>query len=189
MNKITRSATIELRNDPDSRKVEGVAVVFDREADLGWFTEEIDPHALDRADLSDVVLNFNHDDSLLLAGTRNGSLTLEVRSDGLYQSAEIIDTTQGEDVLKLVRSGLISQMSFSFVIADGGERWDNRNGKEHRTITDISRLYDVSLVTFPAYPQTWARSNNDELAERHKALLEKRAEQDKRLKELLNEQE
>lgn len=136
------------------------------------------------------MLNFNHDDNILLAGTRNGSLRLDVRQDGLFQSADIIDTTQGEDVLKLVRNGLISQMSFSFVIADGGETWSNRNGKEHRVITNISRLYDVSLVVFAAYPQTaaWARSK-DELAERHKALMEKRAEQDKRLKELLNEQE
>lgn len=187
MNKIVRSATIELKSDDESRNVQGIAVVFNKEADLGWFTEEIDPHALDRADLTDVVLNFNHDDSLLLAGTRNGSLTLEVRDDGLFQSADIIDTTQGEDVLKLIRSGLIDKMSFAFTIADDGERWETRNGKEHRTITDISRLYDVSLVTFPAYPQTsaWARSNSDELAERHKALMEKRAEQDKRMKELL----
>lgn len=189
MNKITRSADIELRSDnPESRKVEGLAVVFNRDANLGWFTEEIDPRAFDNADMSDVVLNFNHDDSLLLAGTRNGSLSLEVRDDGLFQSADIIDTTQGEDVLKLVRSGLISKMSFSFTIADDGEVWEKRDGKEHRTITEISKLYDVSLVTFPAYPQTsaWARSNTDELAERHKALMERRAEQDQKLKEILS---
>lgn len=191
MNKITRSADIELRSDnPESRKVEGLAVVFNRDANLGWFTEEIDPRAFDNADMSDVVLNFNHDDSLLLAGTRNGSLTLDVREDGLFQSADIIDTTQGEDVLKLVRSGLISKMSFSFTIADDGEVWEKRDGKEHRTITGINKLYDVSLVTFPAYPQTsaWARSNTDELAERHKALMERRAEQDRKLEEILNDQ-
>lgn len=188
MNKITRTANIEFRSEPESRNVQGVAVVFNRDADLGWFTEEIDPHALDRADMSDVVLTFNHDNSLLLAGTRNGSLSLEVREDGLFQSADIIDTNQGEDVLKLVRSGLISQMSFAFSIADDGEVWEKRDGKEHRTITEISKLYDVSLVTFPAYPQTsaWARSNTDELAERHKALMERRAEQDQKLKEILN---
>lgn len=189
MNKITRSADIELRSDnPESRNVQGVAVVFNRDADLGWFTEEIDPRAFDKADMSDVVLNFNHDNSLLLAGTRNGSLSLEVREDGLFQSADIIDTTQGEDVLKLVRSGLIDKMSFSFTIADDGEVWEKRDGKEHRTITEISKLYDVSLVTFPAYPQTsaWARSNTDELAERHKALMERRAEQDQKLKEILS---
>lgn len=188
--KLTRVLNLQLRQfDSDSNDVEGVAAVFDREADLGWFTERIDRHAFDHTDMSDVVLNFNHDNSLLLAGTRNGSLQLQVTDEGLLQKASIIDTTQGRDVMKLVRSGLISSMSFAFTIADGGEIWETRSdGREYRTITDIDRIYDVSLVTFPAYPQTsaWMRSG-DELAEQHKALMEKRAEQDKRLKELLHE--
>lgn len=189
-NKLTRVLNLQLRQfDNDSNDVEGVAAVFDREADIGWFTEKIDRHAFDHTDMSDVVLNFNHDNSLLLAGTRNGSLQLQVTDEGLLQKASIIDTTQGRDVMKLVRSGLISSMSFAFSIAKGGEIWETRSdGREYRTITDIDRIYDVSLVTFPAYPQTsaWMR-NGDELAEQHKALMEKRAEQDKRLKELLHE--
>lgn len=189
-NKLTRVLNLQLRQfDNDSNDVEGVAAVFDREADIGWFTEKIDRHAFDHTDMSDVVLNFNHDNSLLLAGTRNGSLQLQVTDEGLLQKASIIDTTQGRDVMKLVRSGLISSMSFAFSIAKGGEIWETRSdGREYRTITDIDRIYDVSLVTFPAYPQTsaWMRSG-DELAEQHKALMEKRAEQDKRLKELLHE--
>lgn len=188
MNKITRVADTTLTRSEGENRVEGIAVVFNREADLGWFTEEISPRAFDRTDMSDVVLNFNHDNSLLLAGTRNGSLSLDVREDGLFQSASIVNTTQGEDVIKLVENGLIRSMSFSFTIADGGEEWTTRNGKEHRLITDIDRLYDVSLVTFPAYPQTsaWMR-NEDSLAEEHKALIERRREQDKRMKELLHE--
>lgn len=189
-NKLTRVLNLQLRQfDNDSNDVEGVAAVFDREAEIGWFTEKIDRHAFDHTDMSDVVLNFNHDNSLLLAGTRNGSLQLQVTDEGLLQKASIIDTTQGRDVMKLVRSGLISSMSFAFSIAKGGEIWETRSdGREYRTITDIDRIYDVSLVTFPAYPQTsaWMRSG-DELAEQHKALMEKRAEQDKRLKELLHE--
>ena len=189
-NKLTRVLNLQLRQfDNDSNDVEGVAAVFDREAEIGWFTEKIDRHAFDHTDMSDVVLNFNHDNSLLLAGTRNGSLQLQVTDEGLLQKASIIDTTQGRDVMKLVRSGLISSMSFAFTIADGGEIWETRSdGREYRTITDIDRIYDVSLVTFPAYPQTsaWMRSG-DELAEQHKALMEKSAEQDKRLKELLHE--
>ena len=189
-NKLVRYTTTELRAVADQENtVEGVAVVFNQEADMGWFDEVIDEHALDGADLSDVVLNFNHDNNLLLAGTRNGSLTLDLRNDGLYQTSKIINTTQGRDVMKLVDSGLISKMSFAFTIARDGEEWSERNGKEFRRITKIDRLYDVSLVTFPAYPQTsaWARGNSDELAERHKALMERRAEQDKKMEELFNE--
>lgn len=192
MDKLVRYADVELRSAEDnepSNTVEGVAVVFDRESDLGWFYEKIDRHAFDHTDMSDVVLNFNHDNNLLLAGTRNGSLSLLITDEGLSQRASIIDTTQGEDVKKLVRSGLISKMSFSFTIAKDGERWETgADGKEHRTITDINRLYDVSLVTFPAYPQTSAfMRSGDELAEQHKALMERRAEQDKRMKELLHD--
>lgn len=192
MDKIVRYADVELRSgegELPSNTVEGVAVVFDREADMGWFIEKIDRRAFDHTDMSDVVLNFNHDNNLLLAGTRNGSLELQVTDEGLFQRSSIINTTQGEDVKKLVRSGLISKMSFAFTIADGGEIWETRSdGREYRTITDIDRLYDVSLVTFPAYPQTgaWMR-NGDALAEEHKALMERRAEQDKRMKELLHE--
>ena len=187
--KIVRYTTTELRSADKENGVEGYAVVFNRSADLGWFTEEIDARAFEGADMSDVVLNFNHDNSLLLAGTRNGSLNLEVREDGLFQSATIADTTTGKDVMKLIDSGLISKMSFSFTIAPDGEEWIERGDKEHRIIRHIGKLYDVSLVTFPAYPQTsaWARGESDELAEKHKALMERRAEQDKRMEELLSE--
>lgn len=188
--KLVRYTTTSLKRSADNeRRVEGFAVVFNETADMGWFTEEIDPRAFDEADMSDVVLNLNHDNSLLLAGTRNGTLSLEVRDGGLFQSSEVIDTTTGKDVMKLVDSGLISKMSFAFTIADGGEEWSERDGKEHRIIRRIGKLFDVSLVTFPAYPQTsaWARGNSDELAEKHKALMERRAEQDKRMEEILSE--
>lgn len=193
--KLVRYADVELRSaNDDENKVEGIAVVFGKEADMGWFTEEIDRHALDNTDMSDVVLNFNHDNSLLLAGTRNGSLQLQVKDNGLFQSSKIVDTTQGKDVMKLIREGLISKMSFAFAIdRDGGEEWTERKNadgtyKEHRVIKKISKLFDVSLVTFPAYPQTsaYARGESDELAKEHKALMERRAEQDKKMEEILN---
>lgn len=184
--RVRRYADISLSENEN--RVEGIAAVFNQTTELGWFTEEIAPEAFNGADMSDVVLNLNHDDSILLAGTRNGSLQLQVRDNGLFQSSNIIDTTQGLDAMKLVRSGLISKMSFSFVIASGGEEWSERNGKEHRIIRSISRLYDVSLVTFPAYSQTsvWARGNVDELAEKHKALMQRRLEQSKKMEEILS---
>lgn len=192
MDKIVRYADVELRSAEDADgTVQGLAIVFNREADLGWFYEQIDERALDGANMDDVVLNFNHNNDVILARTTNGSLVLDRRSDGVYMTSKIVNTSQGQDIKTLVREGLINKMSFAFTI-DGrdGEKWEtDAQGKEHRTITKIDRLYDVSLVTFPAYPQTsaWARSNNDELAENHKALMERRAEQDKRMKELLHE--
>ena len=185
--RLLRFADISFEENTEDR-LEGIAAVFNQITNIGSFTEEIAPEAFNNADMSDVVLNFNHDDSVLLAGTRNGSLQLQVRDNGLFQSSQVIDTMQGQDVMKLVRAGLISKMSFAFSIAEGGEEWSQRDGKEHRTITGISRLYDVSLVTFPAYSGTsvWSRANSDELAEKHKALMQKRKEQDKRMEEILN---
>lgn len=188
MNKVTRLFDVEMREaETDSNIVEGMAVVFDQEADMGWFTEKIDRHAFDNTDMSDVVLNFNHDNNYLLAGTRNGSLQLRVDDNGVFQRSNIVDTTQGRDVMKLIRSGLLSKQSFAFTIADGGERWETIDGKEYRTITNIDHLYDCSIVTFPAYNQTtlWSRGA-DELADQHKALMEKRKEQDERMEKLLN---
>lgn len=189
-NKITRYFDVELRElEDNSNRVAGVAVVFDQDTDMGWYTERIDRHAFDETDMSDVVLNMNHDNNLLLAGTRNGSLRLQVSDSGVYQESEIINTNTGEDVMKLVRSGLLSKQSFAFVIADGGDQWTTIDGREHRTITKIEKLFDVSLVTFPAYAQTsvFARSEGkDELAEAHKAEMEKRAEQDKKWEEIIS---
>ena len=181
---IQRTANIELRESEG--KIEGLACVFNQPADLGWFTEEIDKHAFDGCDMSDVVLNFNHDNNLILAGTRNGSLTLRVEDSGLFQSADVVDTTTGEDVMKLVKKGLINKMSFAFAVSRDGEVWTEKDGKEHRVITKIEKLYDVSLVTFPAYSQTFAYARNDELAQAHLDELKARREQDKKMEEILN---
>jgi len=186
MNKITRVFDVELRNKTEnSRQVEGYAVVFNSTTDLGWFTEEIDPHAFDRTDMSNVYLLGNHDENIVLAGTSNNSLELDINENGLYQRANVIDTSTGEDWLKLVKNGLINKQSFAFTIADGGEEWVERDGKEHRIIRSIEKLFDVSLVTYPAYSSTTAfsRSNQvDELAKEHK----RRKEQDEKLERILS---
>ena len=185
MNKITRVYDVELRSaETDSREVEGYAVVFNAETDLGWFTEEIDRDAFNQTDMSNVYLLFNHDENNVLAGTSNNSLKMNIDDRGLFQTSNIIDTSLGEDVLKLVKNGLINKMSFAFTIANGGEEWSERDGKEHRIIRKIDKLFDVSLVTYPAYSQTsaYARSITDELAEEHR----RRVEQSKKMERILS---
>ena len=177
---------MELRaKESDSRTVEGYAVVFNRSTDLGWFTEEIDRDAFKGTDMSNVYLLFNHDENNVLAGTSNGSLKMTIDDNGLFQASEIIDTNTGEDVLKLVKNNLINKMSFAFTIdEDGGEEWISGIEKDHRIIKKIDKLFDVSLVTYPAYDQTsaYARSQTDELAEEHK----RRKLQDEKLERILN---
>ena len=186
MSKITRVCDVELRATRDEdREVGGYAVVFNQTTDLGWFTEEIDRHAFDNADMSNVYLLFNHDENNVLAGTQNGSLRMRIDDSGLFQESNIIDTSLGEDTFKLVKNGLITKMSFGFTIdRDGGEEWISGQEKDHRIIRKIDKLYDVSLVTYPAYEQTsaFARSKTDELAE----LYKRRKEQTERMERLLN---
>lgn len=182
MSKIERAYDVEFRSEPESRQVEGYAVVFNTPTDLGWFTEEIDSHAFDNTDMSNVYLLGNHDENIVLAGTSNGSLNWKIDERGLYQTSDIIDTSMGEDWLKLVKNGLINKQSFAFTIAKDGEEWTERNGKEHRIIRSIEKLYDLSLVTYPAYPTTNVRCLTDELAEDHK----RRKEQSERMERLLN---
>lgn len=186
MNKLERVFDVELRNDGESNVVEGVAAVTEMPTDMGWYTEVIDRNAFNDTDMSDVILNFNHNDDYILAGTRNGSLQLWVDENGLNQRSDIIDTTQGKDVMKLVRNHLISKMSFRFVIEPDGQEWSTaEDGRETRRITKVAKLFDVSLVTFPAYPQTavYARSE-DSLAEEHRKLMERRKAQEEKWKEI-----
>lgn len=185
-NKIERVYDVELRAaENGNREVEGYAVVFNAPTDLGWFTEEIDRNAFNETDMSNVYLLFNHDENNVLAGTANNSLQMKIDDRGLFQSSQIVDTTVGEDTFKLVKNGLIRKMSFAFSIdSNGGEEWISGAEKDHRIIRKISKLYDVSLVTYPAYDQTsaFARSQSDELAEEYK----RRKEQSERLERILN---
>lgn len=186
MNNITRIFDVELRaKQGDNREVEGYAVVFNASTDLGYFTEEIDKHAFDNCDMSDVYLLFNHDENQILAGTANNSLQLKIDERGLFQTSQIIDTSIGEDIFKLVKNGLIKKMSFGFSIdKDGGEEWISHEDKDHRIIKKINKLYDVSLVTYPAYEQTsaYARCQSDEMANEYL----RRKEQSKKMEELIN---
>lgn len=185
MKKITRVYDVEMRSlNEESREVEGYAVVFNSITDLGWFTEEIDPHAFDEADMSNIYLLGNHDENIVLAGTSNNTLKWDIDEKGVFQRSQIIDTSVGEDWLKLVKNGLINKQSIAFTIARDGEEWTERNGKEHRIIRKIDKMFDFSLVTYPAYSQTsaYARSQTDELAEEHR----RRREQDKKLERILN---
>lgn len=186
MNKVTRYADIEIRSaNEEERTVAGIAAVFNRETPMGWYIESIDEHAFDETDMSETILNLNHNDDIILAGVKNGSLQLSVREDGLHMdNARFVNTTQGRDAHTLVREGLIDKMSFAFTIDE--DEWEERDGKDYRCIKRIGKLYDVSLVAFPAYPQTSVglrkANEEDELVKNHLRWKE----QEKKMEELLN---
>lgn len=144
---------LSVRNEDgqsDKMIVEGYAVKFNSPATHG-FTEIVDSHAFDECDMKDVPLRYNHTENyLILARTRNKSLQLIVDEIGLKIRAELLDTTQGRDIYKCIKAGLLDKMSFAFTVAE--EDWDAVT--ETRTILKIDKLYDVSVVDTPFYDTT-----------------------------------
>ena len=158
MTKETRFSTISKRDGEDEKMiVEGYAIVFDEETIIGdeerGFIESIDKNALKETNMKDVPFKYNHNDvTLILARTRNGSLSLEVDEKGLKIRAELIDTTSNVDIYKSIVAGLLDKMSFAFTVKS--QSWDRSGKIPKRTITAIDRLFDVSVVDLPAYDQT-----------------------------------
>ena len=158
-----------------SRTITGYASKFETwsEPIYGWFREQIARGAFDKTDMSDVVMVFNHDISGILARTTSGTLKLSVDKVGLRSEFEAPETTLGNDMLELVGRGDISKCSFKFVVeADEWRYADDKNGLEldERTVKAISKLYDVSLVTYPAYKDTEA-SVREHLEQRKREAL------------------
>lgn len=161
-------APIELEErSAASPTIKGISPPFNSQSvDLGGFREVFAPGAFDavvgrhRNDPRggvDVVALFNHDANHVLGRTTAGTLDLAVREKGLGYSITPPDTTLGRDLVTLIRRGDIYGASFAFSIAKGGETWSQQSdGTALRTVTAVSELYDVSVVTRPAYPSSTA---------------------------------
>ena len=153
-----RLSDVSLKEEDEQKMVlEGYAIVFDQETLIGdkdkGFIESIDRNALKNANMKDVPMKYNHDDSfLIIARTRNNSLRLTVDDIGLKVRAELIDTDSNKDIYKMVKAGLLDKMSFAFTVSS--QKIDRSGDIPKRTITGIDRLYDVSIVDLPAYDQT-----------------------------------
>lgn len=135
---------------------EGYAAVFNRESeDLGGFRETIKPKAFSKAiKNSDTRALFNHDSNYVLG--RSTSKTLELSEDKTGLKFKLVppDTTWARDLMVSVDRGDITQCSFGFTLAKGGDEWMESTKGMRRNITQVDRLLDISLVTFPAYPDT-----------------------------------
>jgi len=159
--------------------IEGKAVAFESPETYWGETEVIDTHALDECDMSDVVLRYNHNDTqYTLARTRNKSLELDLREDGLYFKATLnAEITTQKDAYMMVKDGLLDKCSFAFTIDE--DKYDVKN--HLRTITKIGRMFDVALVDFPFYNDTLVEARS---LDNRKEFLEKAKEhQDKAYKE------
>lgn len=147
---------IETRED-GSQSLVGYAAVFNSNSvDMGWvdtFTESIAPGAFARSlqQNTDVRALLDHQTGMIIARTKNGTLSLQEDSVGLKVRITPVPTEDGKKAIEWVRSGLVDAMSFGFETVN--DKWSVRNGKQHRELLDVN-LFEVSLVAFPAYPAT-----------------------------------
>jgi len=158
----TRSFALdEVRVEPGAdgigQRIIGHAAVFDLlSEDLGGFREKISPGAFAEViSTDDVRALFNHDDNMLLGRNKANTLSLAEDEKGLRSVIDLPDTQLARDLAVLMARGDVNQMSFAFEISKDGQDWEKTgDGPWIRTIKKIKRLWDVSVVTFPAYPQT-----------------------------------
>lgn len=195
---VTRNyvATFRAIENDEGSIIEGTPIVFNQDTKMcdwaGEYIERIDSHALDNTDLKDIRLFVNHDTSkIALARTKNGrgTMSFTVDDEGLHIKAnlDIENNQEARSLYSAIQRGDMDGMSFMFRIKS--QEWlDIDSDLPTRVIKEISIVHEVSVVNFPAYPQTSinARSNSEEteyspLAEARKALEETR----KRSNELL----
>ena len=134
--------------------VVGYGSIFNsRSENLGGFYEYISPTAISQETIakSDVRALINHDQNLILARSTTGTLDLTVDEKGLKYEFEIPEgLSYGKDLAINMKNGNINQSSFAFTVGD--DEWSTDDeGNDIRTITSIDRLYDVAVVTYPAY--------------------------------------
>lgn len=147
-----RQANVEEENQ--EMIVEGYAVRFNSPTVLFEYggveyKEQIDDRAFQEAKMDDVIFNYNHSGKVI-ARTRNNTLELEVREDGLFIRAKLSGTEEGRKLYEEVRGGYIDRMSFRFSIKE--EAFDKEN--HMWTVRKVKRLFDVSAVDIPAYDDT-----------------------------------
>lgn len=148
-------ADVEFRDDADQQYIEGYGILYGTVSDIGGFTEEVTKGAVDHLLTTDVRGLLNHDVNVVLGRTKSGTMELITDDKGLrYRIKYNPNDPDHVRVREKIKRGDISQSSFGFTVKD--DEWSTRNGKQHRNITKIKSLFDVSPVTYPAYKNTTA---------------------------------
>jgi len=146
-------AEMRFSSDDDSPTLEGYASVFDTPYNLGTFSEVVQAGAFARAisETQDVRALIDHDPARVIGRTKNNTLELREDDRGLFTRIQLPDTQQGRDLATLVERGDLDAMSFGFTVTQ--DRWEKKDGHNTRYIQDVD-LYDISVVAFPANPDT-----------------------------------
>ena len=194
MNKEVRSLEFEIRaeetgSDERAGRLTGTPIVFNQVTDLGFIREMIEPGALANTDLRDVRFLVGHDTSMIpLARSRNNNenstMQLSVNDNGMdiRVDLDIENNPRAKELYSAVKRGDISGMSFMFTVDK--DAWEDLESEQPlRRITSISRVFEVSAVTFPAYEGTNIQAASEDSAlESVRASLEsarKQAEEER----------
>lgn len=155
-------ASFERREAADGKIVEGYATVFNQPYELCSYDgytviEQIDARAFDDTDLSDVIMQYNHE-GRVFARVSNETLTLTIDDAGLHIRADLGGTELGRQLYEEIKGGYTDKMSFGFRVKEDKrevtEDHENNTITVLRTITKIEKLYDVSAVSLPANDAT-----------------------------------
>jgi HK97 family phage prohead protease len=155
----------------DENVIEGYAAVFNKPSeDFGGWHERISPGAFSDVLDDNAVALFNHDMNYVLG--RNGvNVTISQDDNGLKYRVKLPDTSFAKDLRQLIKDGIIHQSSFAFTVKEQEWKEPEQKGQPYvRTIKKVKRLYDVSPVTTPAYPDASVGARSfDEKVKQHGA--------------------
>ncbi len=171
-----RAAGDDAEGGSGDLRIAGYSAVFDQRTEIGfdfwgirvWWHEIVQRGSFRKALAAagdterDVVFLVNHDMNRLLARTGNGSLQLEERGTGLWSDARMAPTSLGKDTYELVVGEYITEQSFAFRLAEGGDDWIDDDAFETddewylgtRLLREFEALIDTSVVTHGAYITT-----------------------------------
>jgi uncharacterized protein len=154
MEKRIIDSPVEIRQEGEAQFIEGAGIMFNVESqDLGGFREIILPSALDKADMTDVIVRAEHDNMYVLGRTSSGTAKVTIGKNSANYSTSIPNTTAGRDMAEYIKRGDLKGSSFAF--SDVKDSWEKRdNGEVLRTISSIGKIYDMGPVFNPAYKQT-----------------------------------
>lgn len=151
---MSHRTAFETREAGEDLYIEGYFSVFNSVYEM-WagYTESVDPHAFDETLDDDIRCLINHDSGLVLGRTKSGTLELRVDEHGLWGRVKVNPNDQDAvNLYERVKRGDVDQCSFGFQIEEQKSEW-GENDSVHVTLMKV-RLYEVSVVTFPAYEDT-----------------------------------
>lgn len=144
-----------IKNNDGTTTVTGYAIVFDQPSQPLPFVEYISRDALKSVDFSSTLFLYGHDYNKILARADSGTLKTQIDDKGLKFTAQLPNTTLGNDTRENINSGNVKGCSFGFTIAKDGDHWDTADdGTTIHYVDQIATVDELTLTPIPAYVQT-----------------------------------